>query len=60
MKNLELINILAAGRALENDLKEKIRKIIANINKLSGNIINFENLIWRKYSLEGINFSWKQ
>ncbi|WP_341515805.1 hypothetical protein [Mesomycoplasma ovipneumoniae] len=46
MKNLELINILAAGRALENDLKEKNRKIIANIaniNKLSGNIINFED-----------------
>ncbi|MDO6825796.1 hypothetical protein Q4504_00035 [Mesomycoplasma ovipneumoniae] len=60
MKNLELINILAAGRALENDLKEKIRKIIANINKLSGNIINFQNLILRKYLLEGINFSWKQ
>ncbi|WP_341492174.1 hypothetical protein [Mesomycoplasma ovipneumoniae] len=60
MKNLELINILAAGRVLENDLKEKIRKIIANINKLSGNIINFQNLILRKYLLEGINFSWKQ
>ncbi|WDV48704.1 hypothetical protein [Mesomycoplasma ovipneumoniae] len=60
MKNLELINILAAGRALENDLKEKIRKIIANINKLSGNIINFQNLILRKYLLEDINFSWKQ
>ncbi|WP_155265569.1 hypothetical protein [Mesomycoplasma ovipneumoniae] len=43
MKNLELINILTVGRALENDLKEKIRKIIANINKLSGNIINFED-----------------
>lgn len=29
MKNLELINILNfAGRVLENDLKEKIRKII--------------------------------
>ncbi|WP_069098525.1 hypothetical protein [Mesomycoplasma ovipneumoniae] len=27
---------------LENGLKEKIRKIIANINELSGNTINFE------------------
>ncbi|UVO16222.1 hypothetical protein [Mesomycoplasma ovipneumoniae] len=29
--------------ALENRLKEEIRKIIANINELSGNIINFND-----------------
>ncbi|MDW2891277.1 hypothetical protein [Mesomycoplasma ovipneumoniae] len=34
--------------ALENELKEKIRKIITNINKLSGNIINFDDFDMRR------------